>query len=60
MKTFTLKTDFTEWSDKDLLEVHDAVLNKTFKGGIPLTLSNEWHKRKLIKSYTGTFNSNMR
>jgi len=50
-------TNYTKLSDKEVLDTYQDLVNSTKP--IPLSLSNEVHKRKLVKSYTGTFNSNM-
>ena len=46
--------DYTKLSDADLLIIYTK---KT--GGIPLAVVREVRKRKLRKTYTGTFNSHM-
>lgn len=53
-KKVTLKANYSKWRDEELLSAY-----KNEKGGIPLALVNEIHKRKLVKTYKGTYNSNM-
>tara|TARA_R110002126_G_scaffold1121_1_gene6732 strand:- start:2560 stop:2787 length:228 start_codon:yes stop_codon:yes gene_type:complete len=46
--------DYTKFSDKDLLDITDAKINK---GGIPLKAVQEVNKRGLRKTFNRTINS---
>ena len=52
------KIDYTKMGDKELLDLYSK-LNED-KKPVHRDIPQELHKRKLVKSYTGTFNSNMK
>lgn len=51
------KEDYAKKNDTELLELYNNLMYSKPVKPVPLALVKEVHKRKLIKTYTGTYHS---